>query len=570
MADDDPWTQRFNQVDKLHAQTAAPATTVAASTPAVTSNAPPASATGTLDPISASVHRWLGLPTPAAAPMPEPGSDAAAQRSTANAAVAGMYGQLGDIVRNVTGGSVTPPALPADVQADVKAHPYAAGAGNVIAGTAAAIPVAAAMPEIGAGWLASAATGAGTGAVTNLLTGSPDESWYRRAGTGAVLGAGLGLAGNRIGSWFGAGQALDPDVAKAAQTAKAAGVTDIGPANLPGGNIKAMGVTPTYAQSGQIDNAVSKILGDDVPNWNTANFGAVQGRIGSAISNAANSGSIDVNAPLSPGGPTVNDMLANIRTAASAAPDVGAKINPLIARIQARIDSGGVISGKDFDNLVGNGSVLHDLVGDDNPYIKEAAQALDSTMDAGFRNTSGVGAYNDWVDARTKYRMLMGVKQAILPNGHINPTTLFNGVQNRFTDLKGTPVSTDPLVGSMGDFASSIRTLFGGGAAPPQSAPPGLWRSLATGMGIGSAPELANALMSGNYASPETYLSPAGLAGAATGAAALGGRALGQIYQRTPRFVNQLINNTVPASNWLVAPGAAVGTEVMPQRQVQP
>jgi hypothetical protein len=53
----------------------------------------------------------------------------------------------------------------------------------------------------------------------------------------------------------------------------------------------------------------------------------------------------------------------------------GAKITPLINQIRGRIKNG-VISGQDFDNLVGAGSPLHDLVGDvDNPFVKPAGLA---------------------------------------------------------------------------------------------------------------------------------------------------------------------------------------------------
>jgi hypothetical protein len=490
-----------------------------------------------------------------------------------------MYNVFSNIARNV---GVTPNQLPADAQTAMTQHPYATDVGSVIGGTAAALPISAAAefaaPFVGlggTGLVPSIATGAGTGAVQNALAGNPDESLARRAGTGAALGAGFGALGQKVGSWFGAGRSIEPEVAAAAKNLQQEGVTDIrlpnvDPATQPGGSIKAAGAPPTFAQAGQIDNSVSKILGDDVPNFNPTNFKAVQNRIGGAASAAANSGRIDVNAPLAPGGPTFSDVLTQIQSAASAHPEVASQINPLISRIQARVGSGGIISGKDFDNLVGSGSVLHDLVGADNPYVKEAAQALDSTMDAGFKASSPAGAYDDWVDNRTKYRMLMGVRPAVLPNGHINPTTLFNGIQNRFTDLKGAPISTDPLVGRMGQFASSVKTVFGGGAPPPQAGGPSFLQSLGIG-GVGAgAVDVAHNVLSGNsnILNPENLLSPAALA---TGATGLGGAALrwaGQRFQQSPGFVNALINaGGAPIANALNPGLSAVGTQLFPQRQ---
>lgn len=517
--------------------------TVTTAPPATTTATPPATTATTTQPTDT---------------MWDPGGLRALGHDAATAITGGIYSAGSNVARNL---GLTANPLPADAQAAMKAHPYLTDVGQVIGGTAATAPLLL-MPAVGGGMLTGAATGAGIGAAQNLLAGNPDESWYRRAGMGALLGGGLGAAGSKVGQWFGAGQALEPDVAKAAQTARAAGI-DVGSTNLPSGTVKAMGGAPTYAQAGQIDNAVGDVLGVNVPNWSPDSFSTVQKALGSAVTKAAQSGQVNVQ----PGG-AVDSALTQIQQFANAN-GVGNRINPLISQIRGQVKNG-VISGQSYDNLVGNGSVLHDLVGDDDPFVKQSAQLLDKAMDAGFKASSPDAAYPSWVDARTKYRLLMGVQRAIMPDGHINPTTLYSGIQNRFTDLKGTPVSIDDAVGKMGDLASSVRKLFGGGAVPPQSPPPGLWRSVMAGAGAGSAPAAINALMSGNYANPETYLSPAGLAGILTGAAALGGRALGQAYQRMPGFVNRLIDNSVPAANWLVAPTATVGTEIAPQKQVQP
>lgn len=551
----------------------------ASSPPSVTSsgsNAPPASTTsadappsaqpGHLDPIAATVHRWLGLPTPDAAPMPAPGSDAASQRDMATAAAGGMYNVGSDIVRNLGG---TPNPLSADAQTAMQAHPYATTAGSLLGGTAAAIPVSAAAefalpfaaPVIGTGLAADVLGGAATGAAQNALAGNPDESLARRTLTGAGLGAGLGAIANKVGGWFGAGRSIEQDVANAAKTAQDAGVTDIKLQNLPGGNIKATGATPTYEQSGQIDNAVSKILGDDVPDFKPANLNAVKNRIGGDVSKAANSGQINV----APGG-AVDQALTQVQQFANAN-GAGSSISPLINQIRSKIKNG-VISGQDFDNLVGSGSVLHDLTGDDNPYVKQAAQALDKVMDTGFQASSPAGAYDAWVDARTKYRALMGVQKAVLPNGHVNPTTLFNSVQNRFTDLKGTPVTSNAVVGKLGEFADAVRTLFGGGAAAPTEAGPGLLKTLGIGGAGGAAGQLIPEVMSGNILNPENYLTPTALTAAAVAGGSALARYAGQAYQRSPRFVNALINaGGSPIGNPLSQYLPAIGTQAFPQRQ---
>jgi hypothetical protein len=480
-----------------------------------------------------------------------------------------MYNVGSNIARNV---GLTPNPLSADAQTAMTNHPYATDVGNVIGGTAVAIPLAvgagAAAPLVGLGGtgvLAGAATGAATGAAQNVLTGNPDQPWYQRAGIGAGLGAGFGALGNKVGQWFGAGKSIEPDVAAAAKNLQQEGVTNINLENLPGGNIKAMGATPTYQQSGQIDNSASRILGDDVPNWNKSNINGMKTRLGGAVSNAANSGQINAQS-----GGAFDQALTQVQQFAKAN-GVGSQLDPIVNQIRSKIGSNGVISGQDFDNLVGNGSVLHDLVGDDNPYVKQAAQALDRTMDAGFQASSPPGAYDDWVDARTKYRMLMGAVKSVLPNGHINPTTLFNSIQNRFTDLKGVPISSDPLVGRMGQFASDIRTLFGGGPPPSQAAAPGLLQTLGIGSAGGAAASIVPEIMSGNFANPENYLSPAALGAGAVGVGSALARYAGQAYQRSRPFVNALINaGGAPVANPLAQYPAAIGTQNFPQRQQQP
>lgn len=528
MADDtDPWTQRLQNIDKLMKQPAA-------SAPAGAPAAPTATSTTT-----------ASTPPPADT-MWDPFGLRAMFHPAATAFTGGAYNALSNIQTNV--GLGTAPTLDQATQDALRAHPYAATAGSVVGAAPIAMGVGMGTPLMGAGLIGDVATGAATGAAQNILAGDPNESFGRRAVTGATVGGVLGGIGSKVGSWFGAGRAIEPEVADAAKVAQQEGVTDINQANLPGGNIKAQGATPTYAQSGQIDNAVSKILGDNVPNFSRANFNKVQNNIGSAVSKAANSGQINAQ----PGG-AFDQALSQVQQYANST-GVGGSITPLINQIRGKIKNG-IISGQDFDNLVGGGSTLHDLVGDDNTYVKQAAQALDKVMDSGFQASSPAGAYDNWVDARTKYRMLMGVQKALLPNGHVNPTTLFTAIQNRFTDLKGTPVTADPLVGRMGQFADSIKTLFGGTAAGAAQPGPSFLKQAATHLGIGSLPALYSGITSGDPLNPENYLTPQAIAGLATGLGGLGLRQLGQTVQSSQPFANALINRGgTPIGNYLTSP----------------
>jgi len=481
----------------------------------------------------------------------------------ARAVTGGIYSVGSDIARNV--GLTPDPTATAQAQAAMQGHPYASTAGKLIGGTAVAIPlalggdVAAGAAGVGTGLGGSILTGAATGAAQNALAGNPDEPWYQRAGVGAALGGALGGVANKVGNWFGAGRSIEPEVADAAKTAQREGVTDIAASNLPGGNVKAMGAPPTYAQSGQIDSAVGKILGKDVSDWKAPNLSAAKTDLGQAVTKAAQSGQINA----APGG-AFDQALTQVQRLAQSN-GAGSQIDPLINQIRSRIKNG-VISGQDFDNLVGAGSALHDLVGSDQPFVKQAAQLLDKVMDTGFQASSPAGAFDNWVDARTRYRLLMGVEKAVLPNGHINPTTLFSSVLNRFTDLKGVPVSSNSVVGRLGDFASSIRTLFGGGSAPAQPSS-SFWRDVGLVGAAGGAPGVIQGITSGEILNPANYLSPAALILGGTAAAARAGQWAGQAYQQSRPFVNALINaGGAPIANPLrYAP--AIGTQAFPQRQ---
>lgn len=500
----------------------------------------------------------------------------------ATALAGGAYQTLSNAAKNL---GLTPAPIPANDQAAIDAHPYWSGAGNIVGGAAATAPLiaggellapaaAAYIPGAAAAGRAYSALspviqGAGRGAIggawQNALTGNPDEPLWQRGALGAALGGPLGAAGGKIADWFGGFKSLAPDVVDAAQVARREGITNIGSENLPTGSIKSMGAAPDYETGQQINNATSKILGLDLPDYTPTNLAKAKGTLGQAVTKAANSGSIDMNLPLSQNGPNLDQYLTQIESAAQRN-GAGGAISPIISDIRNKVQNG-VIKGQDFDNLVGNGSVLHDLVGNENPYVKQAAQTLDSAMDAAFKANSPAGAYDNWVDARTKYRALMGIEQNLLPNGYVNPTTLFGSIRNRFSDLKGMPTSSSPVIGRLGELADSIRTLYGGGNPQAPSASQGLIHTLLSGAGIGGGVGAVNYLLGGGSVNPAHLLTPQVMVPAALSAGGAGLRWLGGKYQESQPFINALLARGGraagdPLSSWL----GSVGTAAAPNR----
>jgi hypothetical protein len=121
----------------------------------------------------------------------------------------------------------------------------------------------------------------------------------------------------------------------------------------------------------------------------------------------------------------------------------------------------------------------------------------------------------------------------------------------------------------MGQFAASIKTLFGGGAGPPLERP-NLLRTLGVGGVGGAAATVVPQVVSGNIANPENWASPAAIAGLATGLGAAGARYAGQAYQQSRPFANALINAGGAAiANPLSRYMPAIGTQAFPQRGAQ-
>jgi hypothetical protein len=524
----------------------------------------------------ASTSTTTSTPTAAASVSPFTGGppDADPVRVGINAFVGGMYNVGSSIVRNL---GFTPNQLPPDAQAAMAAHPVLSTAGNLTGGAIVAAPIAAGaevaapLVGLGTGLGSSIATGAATGAAQNALTGNPDESLARRAITGGVLGAGGGWLGNRIGRMFGSDATLATQgVQDAGNTAKAAGI-DVLPGNLPqAGSTAAQTATPkgvpaTPGQIQQVNKAFGNIVGGDVNDFSAANLGPLTNKVGSEISTAVNQGQVQMT-------PTLESQLQTVLQNAHAP-----GIDPLVtAKIEAEVDKvlsiapnmGDTVAGSQFDRLVGAGSKLSKYTGDANQDLSGLARQLDTTLDGGFQASSKPGVYDQYVDAKTRYRMLKAIEDNVEGDaaGNIKPGSIMADINRRFPNM---PTQTGPgTVGQASDLARAVTTLFGGGQGAPGA--------VAAGSGwLTQHPLLAGALGAGGVGGVyQAATNPAALGNLATwgashipvvglGAAAFGARNLlsrvGAAYQRSPAFANALLQRgTQQVANPLAAYTGAV------------
>ena len=473
-----------------------------------------------------------------------------------------------------------PPLSPME-QAAVQAHPWLYGGGQTageLVGTAPAIGLSeAALPAAGYRFLPNALRGAGQGAMVNALTSAeaPNESMWVRLPSSAATGALLGGIAGKVGGWFGRDVSLaSPDVQNAAAIARRAGI-DVGVPNMPlAGEATKVGGAPALGeQTPQINRALGNLVGESFPKYDAGIQAGIDTRLGSAISNAANRGSVN----LIPGSPLERELTGVANDIANLN-----RVDPLNGgRLQTELNkvlgaftdpaNPGVMPGRIFDSLVGSGSRLRTLTDSVNDNVRTVAQRLDSALDAAF-GASSPGVYRDWVNARTNYRLWKGIQRNLDPQGNIQPGTLWTDLQRQFPDLKSrAPGST---VGDAGQLASSIDQLFtGAGRAwpPPQS----LWATHSPVL-AGVAPYLAgegpiNLLQhvpslqeASQYA---TAHMPTLVASALLGGGADLLKWLGRRYQASNAFANALIaRGTQAAPNWFSGPVAGAGTVAAPTR----
>jgi len=496
-------------------------------------------------------------------------------RSRATALVGGLAQTGADIASNM---GFTPRPLPQDVQAAMQANPRLAWTGQTLGGIAATAPLMVLAGPTLAGlnpWIGGAIAGAGQ----NLLVGPPSQPWWERGGLGAATGGVLGGVGNRIAQWFGQGaQLASQDVQNAAQLVAQPryGITLQRP-NLPmaGGPAGEMGAQASVPQAAQINRAVGNVLGENINSFDGTTLNNLANKIGGEISAAANKGTVN----LVPGGPLetalqgINqDAIALARTDPLGARNIQAEVNKVLGAFTAP-KAPGVMPGTTFDSLVGHGSKLQSLIRKGNDDVSGLAQRIDAALRTGFQDSSPAGVYNDWVDARTRYKLLNAIEDSVQTAAgganNINPGGLYNTLiqQRYFPDIPRLTEATGGRVGQMGDLAQALRTLFGGGAAPPPAAP-SFWRQALPYFGVGTGLEAAGHVLTnpGAIGAASDWLAntPGALMAGGMGLGALGLRSLGQGYQRSQPYINQLIQGATSAPNRLAPWIGAWGTQANP------
>jgi hypothetical protein len=361
----------------------------------------------------------------------------------------------------------------------------------------------------------------------------------------------------------------------AGNTAKAAGI-DVRLPNLPtaGPGATAGGAAADPVVTKQINRAFGNLVGGSVDDFSAANLRPLTNQVGSEISTAVNQGQIQMT-------PALESELQTVLQNAHAP-----GIDPLVrAKIEAEVDKvlsiapnvGDTVAGSQFDRLVGAGSKLSKYTGDTNEDLRDLARQLDTTLDRGFQASSKPGVYDQYVDAKTRYRMLKAIEDNVEadPAGNIKPGSIMADINRRFPDM---PTQTGPgTVGQASDLARAVKMLFGGSQGAPGAAAAG-------GGWLSQHPLLAGALGAGGLGGAyQAATNPAALGNLATwgashipvvglGAAALGARDVlsraGAAYQQSGRFANALLQRgTERAASPLAAYSGAAAAALPPDRQ---
>lgn len=466
----------------------------------------------------------------------------------------------------------TMPLSPAEQQGQQQ-HPIASGAGRFTGEILASAPVALAGGEAlpameGIGAAAPIVRGAIMGASQGALTsaGSPDQPIWQQVGIGAGTGAVGGWVGGKIGRMFGSDATVASQaVQDAGNTVKAAGI-DVLPANLPqaGATAAQKGAAASPSQAQQINRAFGNIVGGNVDDFSATNLKPLTNTVGGQISTAANQGQIQMTPQLE----------SDLQTVLQNAHAPG--IDPLVtAKIEHEVDKvlsiapnvGDTVTGIQFDRLVGNGSKLSGYVGDNNKDLSDLAHQLDGTLDSAFQASSKPGVYDQYIDAKTRFRLLKAIEDNVEadPSGNIKPGTIMADINRRFPNM---PTQTGPgTVGQASDLARAVTTLFGGSQRASGEAAVGSWLSqhplLAAG-GAGATyhaitnPEAIGNALNWVVANPTAATAAAAYAGADR---LLRNRAAA--YVSSPSFANTLLRRGTqqeanPLSAYLGAGAAAL------------
>lgn len=478
--------------------------------------------------------------------------------------------------------------LTAEEQQGQQAHPVAAGigrfGGEALAGAPAALVggevlgAASAVPYIGRAVANPLVSGAIQGATQNALTsaGSPDQPIGYQMLTGAGFGAAGGAVGSRIGRMFGRDASLASQaVQDAGNTAKSAGI-DVLPGNLPqaGATAAQKGAPATPGQMQQVNRAFGNIVGGNVDDFSAKNLGPLTNSVGSEVSTAVNQGQVQMTRQLAS---DLQDVVQNARQP-GIDPLVRAKIENEVGKVmQIAPNMGDTISGQQFDRLVGRGSRLSNFVGDNNKDLSDLAHQLDTALDNGFQASSPAGVYGQYVDAKTRFRLLKAIEDNVEgdASGNIKPGTIMSDINRRFPNM---PTQTgQSTVGQASDLARAVTTLFGGGQGAPGAAPTTIGSLIrqhpllagAGGVGglyqVASNPASVGALLGWGATHLPVVIGGGGLL-AAEEILRRGGRA----YQRTPAFANALLRRGTQAPGNPYGAYLGAGAAALPPDRGQP
>lgn len=296
---------------------------------------------------------------------------------------------------------------------------------------------------------APVASGATQGAVAGGMTGEP-------VGPSAVIGGGMGAAGQAIGS--GVNRligAASPDVQtamtkygiplRAGQTSDNAFVRKL---DQMVGQLPFSGrAAENEAQRGAVNRAVSQTFGEDVSKITPPVMQAAKDRIGGVMNEVENANPVKI-------GDTAVARLADIETSAhSALEDSEFKIvKRQLDNIMSKVGSGDQISGTTYGDIIGHGSPLDAALNSKNSNIANYAGQIKSTLQDSLHESLSPADAAKYAEARLQYKNMMTIAPLVNKGapGDISPL-LLQGAANR--SFKGNAFRGAGDLGEIGDLS---------------------------------------------------------------------------------------------------------------------
>lgn len=462
---------------------------------------------------------------------------------------AGMIRGVGTVLNSIpnvyshlTGTPYTPWADPNAALSPAEAaaaqlHPNVAAVGK---GTGEALPALAFAPVAGEGIAGNALLGAGQALATSAE--NPNQSLITRAGVGALEGGILSKIGGVIGHWFGS-------------------------------DVKAAGDERALTQG------FGKILGQDVKDLSPGaggSYDTMMNNLGQNVGDAAAKGQINYD--------TIEGPLGDIQSDAAGTPQQ-ATVNRLLNNVLSKIDwSSGQISGPDFADLIGHNGVLDRAIRGRPAEIADYADRIKDALQGGFEASSPSGVAQALSDARGKYKLGLALGDDLLKSGgsYIQPSTIMQTfAKNKWMgpSMVRSGVGPGGGGGAFDQAADLARAANLSGGGTVAQAPGFFQKYVLPAVGLGGIVEgshLLPALMHpsaiGNALSAGAASLPVLAGAAATGAGAGGLYVAGRALQRTPWFVNRLMEpgGVRPLTNLLIrnpvtVGGVTLGTQASPQ-----